>query len=196
MPGVPARPGASSARRSPAALPHRKTILALIGRAVAERDHLQSVRPVELILGEIARIDRLQALARGKRDRTRLDGDEQPVDRRRGFGRRGFGGRVGGASDGHRNARSRRSCAPEWRCAEARIAPGGTLNSTPPTVTGRAGASGATAAPGQRGHSTSATNAAPPRSARPALRARTGARRSGRVFLRFSRDVLRWSVMK
>jgi hypothetical protein len=34
------------------------------------------------------------------------------------------------------------------------------LNSTPPTVIGSAGASGVTVAPGQRGHSTSATKAA------------------------------------
>src|SRR3954466_1222242 len=43
-----------------------------------------------------------------------------------------------------------------------RIEAGGTLNNTPPTVIGSAGASGATLAAGQRGHSTSATNAAPP----------------------------------
>ena len=49
------------------------------------------------------------------------------------------------ASDGQRNARSSRSCAPGRRCIGTRIAPGGTLNSTPPTVIGSAGASGATA---------------------------------------------------
>src|SRR5438128_8173534 len=66
----------------------------------------------------------------------------------------------GGSSEGHRKARSTRSCAPGWRCIGTRIAAGGRLNNTPPTVIGSAGASGATIAPGQRGHSTSATNAA------------------------------------
>src|SRR6476620_7291371 len=41
-----------------------------------------------------------------------------------------------------------------------RIAAGGRLNSTPPTVMGNEGASGAIAFPGQRGHSTSATKPA------------------------------------
>src|ERR1043165_2121052 len=60
-------------------------VLALIGRTVAERDHLQPVGPVELRVGEIARIDRLHALGRAERDRGRLDRHEQAVDRRRGF---------------------------------------------------------------------------------------------------------------
>ena len=39
------------------------------------------------------------------------------------------------------------------RCTFTRMAAGGTLKATPATVIGKAGASGAIAAPGQRGHS-------------------------------------------
>ena len=47
-----------------------------------------------------------------------------------------------------------RSCGPGWRCTAARIAAGGTSNSTPATVIGTAGASSAIGALGQVGHST------------------------------------------
>ena len=60
----------------------------------------------------------------------------------------------GGASEGQRKTRSIRSCAPGWRCTAARIAAGGTLKSTPATVTGTVGASRRTAAFGQVGHNT------------------------------------------
>ena len=43
----------------------------------------------------------------------------------------GSGVASGGCSDGHRKARSMRSCAPGWRCIGTRIAAGGTLKATP-----------------------------------------------------------------
>ena len=66
----------------------------------------------------------------------------------------GSGAASGGCNDGHRNARSMRSCAPGWRWIGTRMAAGGTLKATPATVTGSAGAFGPSGGPGQRGHST------------------------------------------
>ena len=50
----------------------------------------------------------------------------------------------GGISEGHMNIMSMRGCAPGFLCTLKRIAPGGTLNETPPTETGSDGASGET----------------------------------------------------
>jgi hypothetical protein len=66
----------------------------------------------------------------------------------------GFAFTSGGSSEGHRKARSRRSCAPGRRCTGTRMAAGGTLKVTPAIVIGSAGASAPTGGPGHRGHST------------------------------------------
>ena len=58
----------------------------------------------------------------------------------------------GGVSEGQRNTRSMRSCAPGCRSTLIRMAPGGTLNRTPATVTGTVGASSETCDLGQVGH--------------------------------------------
>src|SRR5262249_32996191 len=64
-----------------------------------------------------------------------------------------------GDNSGHEKARSMRSCCPAWRCSLVRIAAGGTSNSTPPTVTGRAGTSRAGGSLGQVGHNREETQA-------------------------------------
>jgi hypothetical protein len=58
----------------------------------------------------------------------------------------------GGVSEGHSKTRSIRSCCPGRRCTFSRTAAGGTLNNTPATVIGIAGASSAVGVLGQVGH--------------------------------------------
>jgi hypothetical protein len=79
--------------------------------------------------------------------------DGSPVkERQRDVGMAAEDPGLGGASEGHRKARSIRSWAPARRCTR-RMAAGGTLKATPATVTGSAGASDATGGSGQRGQS-------------------------------------------
>src|SRR6516225_7026366 len=75
-----------------------------------------------------------------------------------------FGARSGGSSEGHKKARSTRSCAPARRCTAMRKAEGGILNGVPATVMGSAGASSAVSADGQVGHNAYPIN---PQAAKP-----------------------------
>ena len=103
----------------------------------------------------------------------------------------GNGAGSGGCSDGHKNPRSMRSCAPGWRCIGTRTAAGGTLNATPATVTGNAGAFGPSGGPCQPGQSTCRMK--PVAAATPMPTAMQGQhQRQAAMLLALARRVGRW----
>ena len=130
-------------------------ILAVVGRAGAKRHDGEPVRAGTGLGFDIARIDRPQPV-RGRQDRARSvasTGFATVSPSCSATGRTPLASDCGGLSDGHRKARSTRSWGPGWRCTAARIAAGGTSNSTLATVIGIAGPLSGTGVLGHVGHS-------------------------------------------